>query len=274
MVSGRTLRRPLQCAVSLVIVAVVAPTHAEVERFPARDGEAIELWRITNNPLVQDHANYHNTQCWSPDGRYLCYVHYAADEREYGAQSAAEVHLIDLLTQKDVLVDRGDSPRWANKHNWLFYARFHPQDGPKSEKGTQVVWLDLHTGRKTRIAYGVSYFKETDCEDRWLYGQRIADGERREAVRIPIREGSEPEVLPGDWGVGYNSLNVNPKHPMIVSRDHNFANNYYAAPGTLDIPFKAPGASLPLSENGVYGAVALKDRSSSFQEARTRVKIT
>jgi hypothetical protein len=131
---------------------------------------------MTHDPLVRDHANYHNTQCWSPDGRYLSYVHYAANEREYGAQAASEVHLVDLLTQTGVLVDRGDSPRWANKHNWLFYVRFHPQDGPKTEKGTKVIWLDVDTEKKTRIAYGVYYFKETDCDDRWLYGQRIPDG--------------------------------------------------------------------------------------------------
>ncbi len=32
---------------------------------------------------------------------------------------------------------------------------------------------------------------------------------------------------------------MNPVHPVIVSRDHNFANYYFATPGTRDIPFKA-----------------------------------
>jgi len=231
--------RLLQDMVWLTFIMTALPIHAQIERFPARDGEAIELWRVTHDPLVRDHANYHNTQCWSPNGRYLCYVHYAANDKEYGAQSASEVHLFDMLTQKDIMVDRGDSPRWANKHNWLFYARFRPQDGPKSGRGTQVIWLDLDTSQKTRIAYGVSYFKETDSDDRWLYGQRTPNGGRREAVRIPIRENSEPEVLPGDWGVGYNSLNINPAHPMIVSRDHNYTDYFYATPGTRDIPFVA-----------------------------------
>ncbi|MFC1635329.1 hypothetical protein ACFL5Z_10850 [Planctomycetota bacterium] len=234
-----SMRRLLQFVIWLVFIMAAMPIHAQIERFPAREGEAIELWRMTHDPLVRDHANYHNTQCWSPDGRYLCYVHYAASEKEYGAQSASEVHLFDMFMQKDILADRGDSPRWANKHNWLFYARFHPQDGPKSGKGAQVIWLDLDTGKKTRIAYGVSYFKETDCNDRWLYGQRIPNEGRREAVRIPIRENSQSEVLPGDWGVGYNSLNINPAHPMIVSCDHNSADYYYAAPGARDIPFVA-----------------------------------
>jgi len=233
------MHRLSQCAAFVVVVAAATPIRAEVERFPARDGEAIELWRVTKDPLVRDHAAYHNTQCWSPDGRYLCYVHYAANEREYGAQSASEIHLFDWLNQKDICVDRGGSPRWANQRNWLFYARFHPEDGPKSAEGTQVVWLDVGTGKKTRIAYGVSYFKETDCDDRWLYGQRVPDGGRREAVRIPIKADSEPEVLPGSWGVGYNSLYVNPARPIIVSRDHNYRDYYYSPEGTREIPFVA-----------------------------------
>ena len=236
---GPSKHRLLQCLVWLGLTVAALPVRAQIGRFPARDGEAIELWRVTHDPLARDHANYHNTQCWSPDGRYLSYVHYAANDKEYGAQSASEVHLFDMFTQKDTLIDRGDSPRWANKHNWLFYARVHPQDGPKSGKGTQVIWLDLASGQKTRIAYGVSYFKETDCNDRWLYGQRIPKSGRREAVRIPIREDSGPEVLPGRWGVGYNSLNINPAHPMIVSRDHNYTDYYYATPGARDIPFVA-----------------------------------
>lgn len=239
MIHRRAIYSVPQHALWLVLIAVATPIRAEVERFPARDGEAIELWRITNDPLVRDYANYHNTQCWSPDGRYLSYVHYGADEEQYGAQTASEIHLFDSHTQKDLVVDHGDSPRWANKHNWLFYARFHPQDGPKSEKGTQVIWFDVDTGQKTPIAYGVSYFKETDCDDRWLYGQRISDGGRREAVRIPIKEDSNPEVLPGDWGVGYNSLYVNPTYPLIVSRDHNYRDYYYSPEGTREVPFVA-----------------------------------
>ena len=239
MIRRRAIDWLLQCTLWLVLLVIVSPLCADVERFPARDGYALELWRVTHDPLVRDHANYHNTQCWSPDGRYLSYVHYGADEKQYGAQTASEIHLFDSHTQKDILIDRGDGPRWANKHNWLFYARYHPQDGPKSGTGTQVIWLDVDTGKKTRIAYGISYFKETDCDDRWLYGQRISDSDRREAVRIPVKADSSPEVLPGDWGVGYNSLYVNPTHPIIVSRDHNYRDYYYSPEGTREIPFVA-----------------------------------
>jgi hypothetical protein len=210
-----------------------------VERFKPREGDAIEVWRITNDPTVRDHANYHNTQCWSPDGRYLCFTHYAANDREFGATSSAEVHVYDLHAEKDITVDRGTDPRWANRRNWLFYVRHRPEDGPRHEQGTHVMWKDVETGQSTRIGYGVRLLKYTDCDDRWLYGmQELADRSRK-PVRIPIQADSTVQTLPGDWQVGYNSLMVNPARPMIVSRDHNYRDYYYASEGTRDIPFVA-----------------------------------
>ena len=68
--------------------------------------------------------------------------------------------------------------------------------------------------------------------------QELAD-RRTKPVRIPIQADSAVQTLPGDWQVGYNSLMVNPVHPMIVSRDHNYRDYYFAAEGTRDIPFVA-----------------------------------
>ncbi|MBC8871275.1 MAG: hypothetical protein H8E44_17755 [Planctomycetes bacterium] len=215
------------------------PAAAQVERFKPREGDAIEVWRITNDPTVRDHANYHNTQCWSPDGRYLCFTHYAANDREFGSTSAAEIHLYDLHLEEDVTVDHGTDPRWATLHNWLFYVRHRPEDGPRHEKGTHVMWKDVAGGQSTRIAYGIRLLKYTDCDDRWLYGMQELADRRRMPVRIPIKADSAAETLPGDWQVGYNSLMVNPVHPMIVSRDHNYRDFYYATEGTRDIPFVA-----------------------------------
>ena len=220
--------------------------QAQVERFSAgrlsaepREGDAIEVWRITNDPTVRDHANYHNTQCWSPDGRYLCFTHYAANEQEFGATSAAEVHLYDLHRDKDIKVDNGTNPRWANHRNWLFYVRSRPKDGPRHDRAAQVMWKDVETGQSTRICYGVGMLKYTDCDDRWLYGMQELTDRQRKPIRIPIEADATVETLPGNWQVGYNSLMVNPGHPMIISRDHNYRDYYYATEGTRDIPFVA-----------------------------------
>ena len=239
-----SIKRPLRVALAafgflFCVLGLVDPASAQIERFKPREGEATEVWRITNDPTVRDHANYHNTQCWSPDGRYLCFTHYAANEREFGSTAAAEVHLYDLHREKDVKVDNGTNPRWANDHNWLFYVRFRPEDGPRHERGTQVMWKDVETDELTRIGYGVRTLKYTDCDDRWLYGIQDFPDRHTKPVRIPIQSDSTAEILPGTWQVGYNSLMVNPSHPMIVSRDHNYRDFYYATEGTRDVPFVA-----------------------------------
>jgi len=211
----------LLCA---IVLGLGASTFAEIERFKPKEGDAIEVWRITNDPTVRDHANYHNMQCWSPDGRYLCFTHYASNGRQFGSTSAAEVHLYDLHAEQDVKIDKGTNPRWANRHNWLFYLRYRPADGPRHGKGTQVMWKNVETGQTTRIGYGIERLKYTDCDDRWLYGYgiRSPEDEGRMPLRVAIAPASVVETLPGDWQVGYNSLMVNPNHPMIVSRDHNY----------------------------------------------------
>ncbi|TKJ38155.1 MAG: hypothetical protein CEE38_05200 [Planctomycetes bacterium B3_Pla] len=228
----------LLCA---IILGYGVSAFAEIERFRAKEGDAIEVWRITNDPTVRDHANYHNMQCWSPDGRYLCFTHYASDGRQFGSTSAAEVHLYDLHEEKDVKIDKGTNPRWANKHNWLFYLRYRSADGPRYGRGTQVMWKNVETGETMRIGYGIERLKYTDCDDRWLYGYGIRGPkeEQRKPLRVTIAPDSTVETLPGDWQVGYNSLMVNPNHPMIVSRDHNYRDYYYASEGARDIPFVA-----------------------------------
>ena len=223
----------------LLSASIDGSAGAEIVRFRPRDSRAIEVWRITHDPRARDHANYHNTQCWSPEGRHIAYTHYGANQREYGAASAAEIHLFDLHEKRDRLIERGLHPRWANRRPWLFYTRLVSEDGARHSQGTCVIWYDVAGGRRTRIACGPVDPKETDCDDRWLYGLWSPEGERRRAVRISIEADSELEILPGDWGVGYNSLYVNPTHPVIVSRDHNYRDYYYATEGTHDIPFVA-----------------------------------
>ncbi|MHC4582526.1 MAG: hypothetical protein ACYS14_13805, partial [Planctomycetota bacterium] len=224
-----------------VITGLGADTAAGIERFKPREGDAIEVWRITNDPTVRDHANYHNTQCWSPDGRYLCFTHYASDGRQFGSSSAAEVRLYDLHRDRDIKIDKGTNPRWANEHNWLFYLRYRPADGPRHGKGTHVMWKNVETGQTKRIGYGIERLKYADCKDRWLYGYGIrgSQDQRSKPLRVAIAPDSSVEILPGNWQVGYNSLMVNPKHPMIVSRDHNYRDYYYATERTRDMPFVA-----------------------------------
>jgi hypothetical protein len=236
--------------IALAVPSTALLTSAQVVRFPPKIGDALEIWRVTHDPAVRHYHNYHNTQCWSPDGRYLCFTRYASDGKEYGTDAAAEIHLFDFGNNQDVLIERGLNPRWANRQPWLLFNRLRPDDGPRHGRGTQVVWLDVPSGRRTVIGYGFGRPTWVSHDDRFLYGIFYPPGSRSgdawepyegepRAVRLAIRAGADLEFLPGPWGVGYNSLLVNPAHPTIVSRDHHFRTNFYATPGTTDVPFKA-----------------------------------
>lgn len=202
---------------------------AQVERFvPAQGGET-EIWRITHDPTIRHWANYHNQNCWSADGRYICYTRY----EPYDRQPSREIFIYDLHEDKEIRVDNGINPRWAKNHNWLFYVKPTPEDGPADGKGTHVMWLDVDTNKRTRIAYGVPGLGNTDYQDRWLYGYVTYGRDAnppRQAYRIPIRPDSRPEKLDGLHGAQWIG---NPAHPVIFSRhDHG-------DPNATDKPFEA-----------------------------------
>ncbi len=77
----------------VVLLPAAGEAFAQKARFKPREGTAIEVWRITHDATVRDTANYHNTQCWSHNGRYICYTRYAANKKEFGTRPAAEIHL-------------------------------------------------------------------------------------------------------------------------------------------------------------------------------------
>jgi len=232
----------LSALLSLLVIGP-GPLFSQVDRFMPRQGGTPEVWRITQDPTSRDHANYHNTQCFSPDGRYICYTHYGPGGTERGGRNAAEVHLYDLHMKKDILIAEGDEPRWANNHNWLFYRRITrtgPDDQPVDEKSIEVMWLDVDKGITKRIGYGLQRLKETDYLDRWLYGYRGGRRDDMEAVRLPIHEDSRSEPILSHLGkIQLDWMQINPGHPVIIRRDYTYPDFNYSSPGTGDIPFPA-----------------------------------
>ncbi len=160
-----------------------------------RQGGATEVWRITNEPAVRDWANYQNTDAWSPDGRYVCYEH------------GGTVHLFDFHANRDMELDPGVTPRWANDGNRLFYLR--PVAG---QRGREVIRYDCETGEKIRLSGGITGIGETDADDRWLFGKTAAG-----IVRIPIRENARPEDISAGGAMGSFML-PNPRHPRVMFR--------------------------------------------------------
>jgi len=216
----RCVRR-LRILATFLMLALATHVLAARARFETpKNGPNLGVWRITNDPSVRDHANYHNTQCWSPDGRYLCYTHWGMRDDKYGTKSGAHVHVFDLHKDEDKRVDQGINPRWAKRHNWLFYARFNPDAGPLPETGTEVMRLDADRGKLSHLVYGVEVLGGTNADDRWLYGAQRFRGQTppRKVVRIRTSAPDQVEYLPEVTG---GQLLPNPRHPVFFTRhDH------------------------------------------------------
>ncbi|MDY7032765.1 MAG: hypothetical protein SVY10_12770 [Thermodesulfobacteriota bacterium] len=204
--------------------------QAEIIRFKDThpDGKVIEYWRLTHDSAIRDHANYHNTDCWSQDGRYICYTHYPKRRNE--------IHIVDLKTGKDILADSGKTPRWAKKHNWLFYARRNRNAGDPWERGTEVMRYEVDSGRKELVSWGMEFLGSTDREDRWIYGNKrlgFLKGKKWFTARAVIAPMSEPEII-------YKNTQAkrplcNPAYDMLSIRAEDAYNDFGASRIWLDL---------------------------------------
>ena len=207
-------------ATCAMVLLAVGTLDADVEKFTVRQAGSRNLgvWRLTSDPAVRDEANYHNTQCFSPNGRYTCYVHWGG-AKGAGGKASAEVHVVDLMTGKDRLVDNGITPRWANHHNWLFYSHRTGNGKPVMETGCQVIRYDADTGVKTMITHGIEWVSGMDHTDTWVYGAQLyreSKPQRIVSVRVRNQPASRFEVLPAPNE--HLSLHLNPFHPVIMVR--------------------------------------------------------
>ncbi len=208
--------------VFVILVLFRNQLPGQIERFLPRQGGSTEIWRITNNSSLRNWANYHNTDAWSPDGRYICYEKY----EPYDLNAEIKVYIYDLYLAKETDLGRGKQARWATNHNWLFYILEAPADGPSNGKGTRVMWLDVDNNKLNFLTYGVPNLGETDYADRWIYGFTGRDeflprinltpyDRDRVAFRIPIRPDSRRELIENNPGFFWIP---NPAHPVIQVR--------------------------------------------------------
>ncbi|MBD3292304.1 MAG: hypothetical protein GF393_05230, partial [Armatimonadia bacterium] len=206
---------------AVVMALTFAPTLvcAEITTFPDANpkGNVIEYWRLTHDPAIRDHANYHNTNCFSPDGRYVCYTHY--DVPNVGGADGWPVMVMDLHTGEAQQVGWGATPRWAKRHNWLFYSRPVPEGGNPWEKGVEVWRYDMDTGESTLITWGWEFLGSTDRNDEFIFGnqrRRDLEGKVFHTCRARIAPGTEMEVI-YDEHSAIRPL-CNPEHDVISTR--------------------------------------------------------
>jgi len=210
----------LTAIVGLIAFACVTPAAAKKDVFQA-PGRNLGVWRLTFDPSVRNWANYHNTQCFSPDGRYVCYIHDASS-------GPVSLRVFDLFEDKEIVIGDGVHPRWARHHNWLFFAHYNPEKRTREYPGTETIRFDMDTRERKVImpAPGAEALGETTFDDQWLIGaQRF----RRQApqfryVRIRPSGGFErmPEMTRG------SQLLPNPRHPLFFAREDHQSDPFEA----------------------------------------------
>ena len=230
-----SLRKGVTALLIFLSLASAANAGDKIEKFMPRQGGETEVWRVTNDPLARNWANYQNTDAWSPDGRYICYESHAGND--------ASVHLFDVMRDRDILLDPGIQPRWANNENWLFYLR-PSQDGSDRE----LVRYDTESGKKTLLCSGVTGIGETDADDHWIFGKN-----KYGILRIPISENARPEDISAGGALGSFML-PNPQHPVVM-----FRGDSRGADGK-DIAYAATRVWSDLEGNGVVSASPMIQR--------------
>ncbi len=206
------------------------------------------IWRLTHDRAIRAEANYHNVQCWSHDGRYTVYTLFTQGPGVGEAQ--AEVHIVDLSTGQDVLVDTGYNPRWANHTNSLFYVHF-------TDDFWRVRRYDIATSNAVQIANGINFMGGgTDANDEWLFAflQDYTPQEEWTPVRIRTTLQNPPLPNPIEFmppmpgGSGVSAVNVS--HPVLELR-RRFGNPFLGSRATLyDLDGTNERIGILLSEEG------------------------
>ncbi|MEX2578383.1 MAG: hypothetical protein WD342_04930 [Verrucomicrobiales bacterium] len=196
------------------------PGGREVFRTPD-NGANLGVWRITDEPAIRHWAEYHNTRCWSHDGRYLAYTRNAPDpdSGRFGS-GFVEVHVYDAHRNESRLIERGVEPRWARHRNRLFYVRYLSREQSRAQSGatTEVRRLDLDTGESVTLHSGaVEPLGETTFDDEWLIGAERFRGQDPEFVVVRIGTGPQPAVERLSEVTG-SQLLPNPRHPVFFTR--------------------------------------------------------
>jgi hypothetical protein len=132
-----------------------------------------EMWLLAEDPIVRNYINYHNTQCFSFDGRYICTENFANPNSKAGRQ----IMIIDLETEENIFIENGRDPRWAKTSNTLYYVHNVTDTVADSYKtdypsGLEVKKYDVATKTNSILCYGVENLGELSGDDTVLYGVR------------------------------------------------------------------------------------------------------
>ena len=221
----------IQRLVYLIVLALILahPVHAQKVVFSA-PGNNFGVWRLTHDPHIRDWANRYNTQCFSANGRFVCYTHFPSGENE-----TATVRIFDLHKDEERVVGPGFNPRWTKQSNCLIYSTKNTDKAKGDATGVANMLHDANTGTtKVLVTHlGAALLGETDADDRWIFGlqrDRSAEPQYR-TVRISLPDGNL-ESLPEVSGI---HLLPNPRHPLFFTRQASNNNPFASTRAFYDL---------------------------------------
>ena len=204
----------------LVVALAASPLcHAQIDKFYPVLQPNLEVWKLTDEPARRHWINYHTTQAWSPDGRYVAIERsephtYLSGTQWIADPDTTDTFVFDFADEALVNLGRGTTPRWAKQSNRLFYIE---RDSGENHK---VIRHDLESGQKTVMATGFVRLDETDSQDNWLYGRVVSSlaTEAGNIFRIPLTGEGAPENINGEVPSG-RIIIPNPVHAMMYYRN-------------------------------------------------------
>ena len=204
------------------LCCLAGPTLSAQKAVFQAPGRHLGVWQLTFEPTARHWANYHNTQCFSPDGRHVCYI-------RQPAVGPVSVRVFDLHQDREILIGEGQHPRWAKHHNWLFFAHYNTQHRTREHPGAETIMYDMDAGRPRVVmaAPGAEALGGTSHDDRWLIGAQRFRRQTPEYryVRIRIPEGGferMPDMTSG------SQLLPNPRRPLFFARDDHRSDPFEA----------------------------------------------
>lgn len=215
----------------LIFFSLALPLHLHAQKVVfSAPGNNFGVWRLTHEPQIRTWANRYNTQCFSPDGRFVCYTHFPTGNNE-----TASVRIFDLHEDEERVVGPGFNARWARQNNWLIYSVNNPAKAKGKDPGTENMFYDADTSKtKVLVPYpGAVVLGETDTNDQWIYGSVRERGATPgfRTVRISLPEG-DTEFLPQVTGI---HLLPNPRHPLFFTREESNTDPFAATRAFFDL---------------------------------------
>ena len=211
------LRSVVIVSIGILVIFSTPPSYAQRKVFndDRPETKAIELWRITHDPKNRHHTIYHDSNPFSPTGRYMVYV-LTEDKlgKSRSQKTSSRLVVYDLMFDKEIWRSpyAGSWPVWARRSDRIFWS-----DGTKGHK--QNVWqVEIPSGALTKIcedAYndvtGISH------DDEWLFYTH------KNVFRIRTRPGAKSEFVwqhPDTQNVSSSLLCHNPAHPVFQVRQN------------------------------------------------------